>query len=384
MAETRGYCDPAFSRVRDILQQRVAQGDELGASLCVNIDGKNVLDLWAGHADAAKTRPWSEDTLTVVWSCSKVVSALAAMILIDRGVLDADKPVSAYWPEFAANGKEGVTVGHVLSHASGLPAWEPPFSVQDLYDTKTATERLAQQKPWWTPGQHSGYHILNQGHLVGELVRRTTGKSLRQFIADEIATPLDADFRLGVEEENWPRTAEITSPPAIPLGDVDSESVMARAFVAPLIKAKHSMTPGFRAAEIGAANGFGNARALCRIGSVASLAGTVDGKRYLSPQTVDKMLQEQVRGQDLVIPGFMRFGLGVGLPVPQTVPWIPQGRVCFWGGWGGSIIVMDLDRRMTVGYAMNKMGAGTLGNANTEAYVKAIYAAVDGKGPSHL
>jgi CubicO group peptidase (beta-lactamase class C family) len=383
MAEIRGYCDPAFNHVRDTLQQRVSQGDELGASLCVNIDGRNVLDLWAGHADAAKTRPWNEDTLTVVWSCSKVVSALAAMILIDRGVLDADKPVSAYWPEFAANGKEGVTVGHVLSHASGLPAWESPFSAQDLYDTKTATEKLAQQKPWWTPGQHSGYHLLSQGHLVGELVRRTTGKSLRQFIADEIAAPLRADFRLGNEEENWPRTAEVTSPPAVPLDGVDAESVMARAFVAPLMKAKHSMTPGFRVAEIGAANGFGNARSLCRIGSMVSLAGTVDGTRYLSPQTVDKMLQEQIRGQDLVIPGFLRFGLGVGLPVPQTMPWVPQGRVCFWGGWGGSIIVMDLDRRMTIGYAMNKMGAGTLGNANTEAYVRAIYAAVDRK-PSHL
>lgn len=377
MATVHGYCHARFNHVRDVLEERVATGEELGASLCVNVDGENVIDLWGGHADTTKTLPWNEDTLTVVWSCSKVVTALAAVILIDRGLLDADKKVSEYWPEFGASGKENVTVGHILSHASGVPSWEQPVTIEETYCSKGATERLAQQAPWWTPGEHSGYHLFNQGHLVGELVRRTTGKTLKQFIAEEIAIPLDADFRLGLEEIDWPRTADIIPPLALPLDGLDPKSVMVRTLTGPLVKAEYSMTREFREAEIGAANGFGNARSLCRIGSVVSLAGTVDGKQYLSPETADKMIHERIRGQDFVLGSFMRFGLGVGLPVPQTVPWIPEGRVCFWCGWGGATIVMDLDRRMTIGYAMNKMGPGTLGNANTEAYVKEAYAAFD-------
>lgn len=384
MAIVHGYCDPRFNHVRNLFEERIATGEELGASLCVNIDGENVIDLWGGYADATKTQPWNEDTLVVVWSCSKIVTALAAIILIDRGLLDADKKVSEYWPEFGANGKENVTVGHILSHASGVPSWEEPVTIHDIYCTESATEALAKQAPWWTPGEHSGYHLFNQGHLVGELVRRTTRKTLNQFVAEEITIHLDADFRFGLESKDWSRTADIIPPPALPLDSLDPQSIMKRALNGPLVKAEYSTTREFREAEIGAANGFGNARSLCRIGSVVSLAGTVDGKQYISPQTVDKMIHERIRGHDLVLSSFLRFGLGVGLPVPQTVPWVPEGRVCFWCGWGGATIVMDLDRRMTIGYAMNKMGPGTLGNPNTEAYVNAVYSVVGGKSPSDL
>lgn len=378
MAEIHGYCDAAFNNVRELLQQRLAQGDELGASICVNIDGKPVVDLWGGYADAALSRPWNEDTITVVWSCSKVVSNLAALIIIDRGLLDPNEKVCKYWPEFGTNGKENVTVSHILSHASGVPSWEAPMALDDIYDTEKATARLAQQAPWWTPGEHSGYHLITQGHVIGELVRRTSGKSLTQFIADEIAGPLGADFRLGVSEKDWPRTADIIPPPPVELSGLDPESVAAKAFAGTSIPAEASMTPGFRKTEIGATNGFGNARALARIGSIVSLGGTVDRKQYLSPKTIDRMLQEQISGPDLVLFMYLRFGLGFGLPVPQTVPWIPEGRVCFWAGWGGAIIIMDLDRRMTIGYTMNKMSNAALGSENTAAYVKAIYEAVDG------
>lgn len=373
MAETSGHCDPAFNSVRELLQQRVANGKELGASLCVNIDGKNVLDIWGGHADVARSKPWVKDTLTAVWSCSKVVTSLAALILVDRGLLDVDEKVATYWPEFAANGKENITVSHVMSHTSGLSSWDPPISWEEVYDTKKSTEWLAKQAPWWTPGSQSGYHLMNQGHMIGELVRRITGKSLKQFIADEIAGPLGADFRLGVPEHDWPRTAEVIPPPLLPMDGLDPNSVMAKSFVGPPASAKVYMTPGFRNAEIGAANGFSNARALARIGSLVSLNGTVDGKQYLSPAVIDRMLQEHIGGVDLVVANYLRFGLGVGLPEPRSFPWIPEGRLCFWGGWGGSIMIMDLDRRMTIGYAMNKMGLGSLGNENTQAYVKEIY-----------
>lgn len=375
MAEVKGSFDPAFQLVRDLFNTRVTQGEELGASLCVNVDGKNIIDLWGGYADTEKTRLWNEDTLTVVWSTSKVVTALAAAILIDRGQLDPEEKVSKYWPEFAKNGKEGVTVAHVLSHASGVPSWEAPVTLDEIYDTENATRRLAEQAPWWAPGEGSGYHMMNQGHLVGEIVRRITGRSLKQFIDENIANPLGADFRLGVEEKDWSRTADIVPPPDFPTDGMDPESLMVRAMAGAPVTAQASMTPGFRGAEIGAANGFGNARSLCRIGSVVTLEGAVDGKKYLSPGTVDKMLQEQVSGPDLVLGLPLRFGLGVGLPVPEILPWVRDGRLCFWGGWGGSLIVMDLDRRMTIGYAMNKMGMGTLGNDNSVAYIEAIYAA---------
>jgi CubicO group peptidase (beta-lactamase class C family) len=383
MADTHGSCDPAFNRIRDLFQERLNSGDELGASLCVNIDGKNVLDIWGGYADAAKTRPWEEDTLTVVWSCSKIVSALAALTLVDRGQLDVEERVSTYWPEFAVNGKEDVKVWQILSHSSGLPSWEDPVTMEFVYDIKSSTEKLAQEAPWWTPGESHGYHMMTHGHLIGELVRRISGKGLKQFIDEEIAGPLGADFRLGVPEADWPRTADITPPPPHPgLDLVDRESIAFKAMTHVPPVAETSMTPGFRKAELGAANGFGNARALARIGSMVSLKGTVDGKQYLSPKTVDQMIQERVSGPDLVIGLNLRFALGVALTPAEPLPFVPGGTVCFWGGWGGSMIVMDLSRRMTLAYAMNKMSLGTLGNDNTKAYFKAVYEIVNSQSSS--
>jgi CubicO group peptidase (beta-lactamase class C family) len=377
MADTHGECDPAFNSVRELLAKRVACDSEVGASICVNIDGKNIVDIWSGHADPERTTPWEKDTLTAVWSCSKVVTSIAALMLVNRGLLDPDEKVSKYWPEFAANGKENIKVSHIMSHSSGVPGWEPVITWEEVYDTKKSTDWLAKQAPWWTPGEHSGYHHTCQGHLMGEIIRRISGKSLKQFIADEIAGPLDADFTLGLPEKDWPRTAVPIAPPPLPLHLLDPSSIPGKAFAGPPPSAEESMTPGFRGAEIGASNGFSNARALARIGSLISLNGTVDGKQYLSPEVIDRMLEEQVSGIDLVVGIYHRFGLGVGLPSQKTLTWIPDGRICFWGGWGGSVIVMDLDRRMTICYTMNKMGPGTLGNENTELYVEEIYKIVN-------
>ncbi|KAJ5757710.1 uncharacterized protein N7511_006404 [Penicillium nucicola] len=378
MTETHGSCDPAFNRIRDLLQERLASGDELGASLCVNIDGKNVLDIWGGYADAAKTRPWEKDTLTVVWSCSKIVSALAALTLVDRGQLDVEERVSTYWPEFAVNGKEDVRVWQILSHSSGLASWDNPVPIEFVYDLKTSTEQLAQQAPWWTPGEHHGYHMMTHGHLIGELVQRISGKGLKQFIDEEIAGPLGADFRLGVPEEDWGRTADIT-PPAPPAGIefADRESIAFKGLTHVPPVAEASMTPAFRKAELGSANGFSNARALAKIGDMVSLKGTVDGRQYLQPRTVDQMVQARVSGVDLVLGLNLRFALGVALAPVEPIAFVPEGTVCFWSGWGGSMVIMDLERRMTLSYAMNKMSEGTVGNDNTEAYFKAIYEIVE-------
>ncbi|KAJ6120470.1 hypothetical protein N7523_004750 [Penicillium sp. IBT 18751x] len=377
MAETHGDCDPAFNSVRELLAKQVANGSEVGACICVNIDGKNVVDIWSGHADPERTKPWNKDTLTAVFSCSKVVTNMAALILVTRGLLDPNEKVSKYWPEFAVNGKENIKVSHFLSHTSGVAGWEPVPSLEDLYDTKKATDWLAAQTPWWTPGEHSGYHLVCQGHLIGELIRRISGKSLKQFIADEITGPLGAEFTLGLPEKDWPRAAVLIAPPPLPIDQLDPASVPGKAFAGPRVSAEESMSAGFRGAEIGASNGFSNARALARIGSVIALNGSVDGKQYLSPEVIDRMLEEQISGVDLVLGTYNRFGLGVGLPSPKTLTWIPEGRICFWGGWGGSIIIMDLERRMTITYAMNRMENGTIGNSNTGLYVEEIYKIVN-------
>ncbi|KAJ5807336.1 Beta-lactamase-related protein [Penicillium robsamsonii] len=382
MAVIHGACNPAFSRVRDLFQERLTSGEEVGASICVNVNGRNVLDIWGGYTDASKSRSWEKDTLVAVFSSSKVVSALAALTLVDRGLLDVEEKVSKYWPEFAANGKEETKVWHILSHSSGLPQWDKRLPMESIYDTKASTEMLAKQAPWFKAGEASGYQLVNHGHLIGELVRRISGKSLKQFVADEIAGPLGADFSLGLAEENWPRTADIIPGASQNLPKIDPQSVVGKAFGNLTFKAEDSQSPGFRGAEIGAVNGFANARALARIGSMVSLKGTVDGKQYLGLKTIDQMIQERVSGVDLVLCMKVKFGLGVGLAVPEITPFIPEGNICFWGGWGGSMLVMDLDRGMTISYTMNKMGPGIMGNENVMAYIDAVYAIMAEKKPS--
>ncbi|KAL4903837.1 hypothetical protein BDW74DRAFT_168699 [Aspergillus multicolor] len=379
MPPAHGHCDGTFQPLRDLLNQFLNDESELGASICVNIDGRNVVDLWGGYCNAKQTKAWERDTITTIWSTTKVITALAANILIDRGILDPAEKVSTYWPEFAANGKENVLVSHVLSHSSGLPSWESPNTVEDIYNAEKAAEKIAAQAPWWVPGEQLGYHLVTQGCLVGELVRRTTGRSLAQFIADEITGPLRADYRLGAPEHEWPHTANIIPPPPPErTPSLDPQGIAARAYAGVPIPAAAAMTAPFRTAELGASNAFTNARALARIASIVSLGGTVDGKQYLTPATINQMMREQISGQDQVLFVKLRWGLGVGLPVPETVPWLPStGRVCFWCGWGGSVMIMDLDRRMSIAYVMNKMGPGVLGSERTAAYVEMIYKVVD-------
>ena len=193
MAEVHGNCDDRFTAVRDALARNL-EGDELGASVAVDLDGETVVDLWGGYRDLDRTTPWTEDTIVNGWSTTKTVLALAALMLVERGELDVDAPVGDYWPEFAAHGKKNVLVRHLLGHTSGVSGWDPPFSIKDMYDWETSTERLAAQAPWWEPGTASGYHANNQGHLVGELIRRITGKTFKKFVAEEIAGPLGADY----------------------------------------------------------------------------------------------------------------------------------------------------------------------------------------------
>jgi CubicO group peptidase (beta-lactamase class C family) len=378
MAEIQGTCDERFAAVRQALQDNVDSGAELGASIVVDLDGEIAVDLWGGWRDADRSQPWERDTITNVWSTTKTVTSLAALMLADRGLLDVDAPVAQYWPEFAAAGKDGVLVRHLLSHTSGVSGLDQPAVVEDLYDWEKATARFAAQAPWWEPGTASGYHALNFGHLIGEVLRRITGTTLKQFVAEEIAGPLGADFQIGAAPSDAGRIAPVVPPPPLPfdLEALGLDSPTVRTMTGPIAEADNANTPEWRAADIGAANGHGNARSVARILSVLSRGGEVDGVRLLSPETIELIFREQARGVDVVLGLPLRFGIGYGLPEPATIPYIPDEKICFWGGWGGSVILMDLGRRMTVSYMMNKMGPGIIGSDRSELYVRAVYDAI--------
>jgi CubicO group peptidase (beta-lactamase class C family) len=382
MAEVQGICPAKFAAVKSLMESQIASGEELGASLTVNIAGEEVLDIYGGYTDIDRTKPWTADTIVNVWSSTKTLSSLAVLMLISRGQLSAFDKVSKYWPEFAANGKQDVEVRHFLSHTSGVAGWDQPITVSDVCDVKLSTDKLATQAPWWDPGTASGYHTLNMGHLLGELVRRITGKSLTEFVATEIAGPLDADFQIGALEKDWPRITDVIPPPTsvFDLASLPQDSVMFKSFTGPSPSALSALTPEWRRAEIGAANGHANSRAMNRTASVVTLGGTVKGKKFLDQETIDLIFQEQANGVDLVIGQPIRFGIGYGLRGEGPTAWLPKGKVCFWGGWGGSIVLMDLERKITLTYAMNKMGDGTLGSGRTQAYVNEVYKALGVEG----
>src|SRR5256714_624072 len=202
MADIQGTVEPGFEGVRDTLASNIDSGDDVGASVAVIVDGRTVVDIWGGHIDEARTQPWQSDTIINVWSTTKTMAALCALMLADRGELDLHAPVARYWPEFKAAGKEGVEVRHLLSHNAGLSGWQEPMAPEDLYDWEKATSALAAQEPWWEPGTASGYHAITQGYLVGEVIRRVTGQTVGHFFADEFAAPLNADFHIGLAPED--------------------------------------------------------------------------------------------------------------------------------------------------------------------------------------
>ena len=378
MTKVHGICDTHFTRMREVLTANLASGEDLGASVAVTLNGETVVDLWGGWANTDQTAPWTEHTITNVFSTTKTMTSLAGLVAHDQGLLDVHAPVAQYWPEFAANGKQDVKVRHLMAHTSGVSAWAQPVVMADLYDWDKSTAMLAAQAPWWKPGSASGYHAFNQGHLVGEVIRRVTGKRLGQFFADEIAGPLAADFHIGLPPQHESRVSDVVPPPPLPfdLATLDPDSVPYKTFSGPPPDATASWTTAWRRADIGAANGHGNARSVARVQSVVANGGAVDGVRLLSPQTIALIFEEQANGIDLALGIPLRFGIGYGLPDPVTVPYLPDGRVCYWCGWGGSMIIVDVDRRMTIAYVMNRMAGDVIGGPRAEALIRAAYAAV--------
>jgi CubicO group peptidase (beta-lactamase class C family) len=379
--EVHGYCDARFMNVKEIFAENFKQGLDVGASLAVTLEGKFVIDLWAGYADAAKTRPWEQDTIVNVFSTTKVMTTICTLMLVDRGLLDLDAPVAKYWPEFAQNGKKNLPVRYLLSHTSGLAGWNDQFPTEGLYDWNLCVTKLAAQKPWWKPGTKSGYHAVTFGYLLGEVVRRVTGKSIGTFFRDEVAQPLNADFHIGLSEEHDSRVAELIPAKLSLLFKILSSRIFRKLlFFNMSIKAltkpdllkivDKTSTRAWRAAEIPAANGHGNARSIARIGAALACGGELDGVKLLSPETIEKALEEQSYCKDAVLRKPVRFGLGFGLPCKE-IPF-PHPRTLYWGGYGGSLAMIDLDAKMSAAFAMNKMSSEILLDTRKMRFINAL------------
>ena len=368
-----GFTDNKFEKVAEAFEANLATGADVGASFCATIEGETVVDLWGGHADEAKTRPWEKDTIVNVYSTTKTMTALTALLVADRGELDFDAPVARYWPEFAANGKSQVKVSHLMSHSAGLSGWKEKISVEDVYDWDKVCALLAAQAPFWEPGTAPGYHALTQGYLVGEVVRRITGRSLGTVFREEIAGPLGADFHIGLPASEDHRVADLIPPPpgaGIPTPNPNASDIE-RSMGNPPINPHDTRTRAWRAAEIPAAGGHGNARSIAEIHAILANGGVAKGKRIMSEAGCRKALEVQIEGVDKVMGAPAKFGLGFGLP-GAMVP-LPNPNSMFWGGYGGSIAIIDMDARATFGYAMNKMAGTTTGDMRALGLAMAVW-----------
>jgi len=362
MAEIHGTFPTEYERLGELLSASLDAGTDVGASVAVTVEGESVVDIWGGWVDEAKTAPWERDTITNVWSTTKTMTFLSTLVLAERGLLDYHEKVAAYWPEFAQNGKAEIEVRHLMGHTSGVSAWAQPVEIDDIYDWEKSTSMLAAQAPWWTPGDGSGYHALNQGHLLGEVIRRIDGRLLGQFFAEEIAGPLSADFQIGLDPSEFARVSNVIAPPPTPVDPaMDLDSVAAKTYTGPAFRAEMAWTPEWRQACIGAANGHGNARSVARIQSIVANGGKVDGVELLSPSTIQMIFEEQSNGVDRVLGLPVRYGMGYALH-SIAVPHLPEGNYAYWGGWGGSSIIVDVDRKISFAYMMNKMQSSLLGD----------------------
>lgn len=360
MADVQGSYDEVFAAVPSVLGGLLDGGDA-GGSVAVFVDGDPVVDVWGGFADAERTVPWERDTITNVWSVTKTMTALCALILVDRGELDLAAPVRRYWPEFAGAGKEGVLVRHVLSHTAGLPDWDG--TVDDLYDWPSATARLAAQDLQWEPGSAAGYHSVTQGFLLGEVVRRISGRSVGEFFAAEVAGPLGADFHIGLAAEHDHRVARAVPPPS---RDEDYAADGGASPPGRAVRVRDGNSVAWRRAQIPAASGFGNARSVALVQSVMACGGAVQRVRLLSPEGCDRARVEQFSGADRRLGMQVRWGLGYGL----------FGDMLGWGGWGGSLVMVDPGKRMALAYVTNQMREP----ADDDRGLEVVMAAYDGIG----
>ena len=342
------------------------------------MDKQPVVDLWGGHADAPRTRPWTRDTIVNLFSVGKAVTAICAHRLVEAGRLDLDAPVARYWPEFAQAAKERVLVRHFLTHQAGLPAIAQPLPPGAWAEWDAMTAALAAQAPWWEPGMGHGYHVNTQGFLIGEVVRRVAGQSIGTYLRESLATPAGIDFHIGLGPEHDERCADFLPPAPSPAREDLSELALMRlnAYRNPgnLSGMGIVNTRAWRGAEVPSTNGHGNARAVARLYSALAGDGRLDGGHVLAPETIAHAITDQANGPDIVLERPTRYGLGFQLTMPERRLG-PNPRAFGHFGAGGSLGFADPDARVAIGYAMNQ---GRLGwqHKHVRHLIDLVYAAL--------
>lgn len=373
LAPVAGSCREEFARVREVFEDNLNSTRDIGASVCVVVDGEAVVDLWGGYFDQTFTRVWERHTITQMFSSSKTLTALCALVLADRGELDLHAPVARYWPEFAAAGKANIEVRQFLNHSSGMAAWTQPMTLAMICDVEYATGVLARQAPLWTPGRAHGYHGFTQGHLVGELVRRVTGKSLGTFLREDIAAPLGVadDVHIGTPAA-YDADVSLIVPGRPNDHGIGGESLYDIVLMNPRVTPRDTWDPSWRRAELGALNAHGNARGVAVVQSVLANGGAF-GRRLMSEAGRTAVLERQVKGRDLVFGFDITWGLGYSLD-GEFVSGNRDSRQAFWGGAGGSLAFVDLDARMAMSYVPNKWITGAYEQERVRRVLQTVYA----------
>ena len=374
----RGDVAPGFDAVAEVFERNFTEDIEVGASFCAVVDGVPVVDLWGGYCDQDCTVPWESDTLVNVYSTTKGIAASVIATLVEQGLLDYEEPVANHWPEFRA-GEDGLTVGQFLSHQSGVCGLRETVTIEDLYNWDDMTRRIAAEIPHWEPGTAAGYHAILWGFLAGELALRVTGKTLGTLLMERVAGPLDADFYIGLPESEHGRVADLIGPnrarvlpDSVAAQPVKVPPLFPFALQNPTIRPyRDACSSAWRVAEIAAANGHGNARAIARIYGALAQGGSSEDVQVMRPETIERMTRQQWgMVDDLVLGRPMRRGGGVNLNTAEQYG--PNPMSFGHSGAGGSIGFADPHRRLGVGYAMNQMQPGIEADTRGSRLVRAV------------
>ena len=374
MVEIHGFAAPPYARVKDAFAANFAEADEVGARFSLVQGGETVVDLWAGHADRARTRPFAEDTLTPIFSTTKALAALMIARLVDQGRLAYDQPVASVWPEFGQAGKADITVEEALSHQAGLSGLPDEMDPALWFDWDAVCARIAATAPIWPPRTASGYGPSTLGHIAGEIFRRVDGRAIGRAFAEDLAGPLGLDAWIGLPDSEHARCADMIRPKGLPrFGELNAAT--RAAFLTPWSAPGGRGQAEWRRIELPSANGHATALALARLAGALADGGWIDGEMILSPALIAEAARERIRGQDLVLPFVVGWGAGFLRNDPVMI-WGPGRETFGHAGWGGSCLFVDPERRLGGAYVMNRQSAELIGDARSRRLIEAAYAAL--------
>jgi len=377
-----GAFEPQYERVVEAFMANYREEDEVGSALHVVRSGQSVVDIWGGWRDGARSREWQRDTLVCVMSVSKGIAGIAFNMLIDRGLIDIDAPVASYWPEFGANGKERLPVRYILDHRSGLPIVTDPLWPGAIFDREAMVRALAAQAPLWEPGTTAAYQVTTQGYMLGEIMRRVTGKTFGPFIEEEIAGPLGADFLMGgLGLRDQRRCAQLLpnlEARLLAAKEEEQDSLRARTMLQypkePWSAVLNSRE--WRESEIASGNGHGTACAIARIYGVFAAGGAAQGRCFMRSASIENMIREQHYQIEIVQDRHYHQALGILLNTPDAVYMGPNPRAFGHHGIGGSIGFADPDAHVGFAYAVNKMHAVGTNGPRAARLISALYASL--------